>query len=185
MGGMTIRAVAIGLALGVAGGWAQTAAPGADGKKAVPRIVLPSDRPAGKGAADAKAKSGAAPAAAPGKAAPKKEEPPPKIDGMEIARTSKGFLGIEIKNGMYRLSFYDEKKKPAAPDVERAALRWDPKYKVGQERVVLTAGGDGKSLGSDRNIRPPYQFKLFITLLKDGPDGQAAAVENYTVDFRQ
>lgn len=157
-----------------------------DGTKAKPRIVLPADKtaPATKGAADAKAKA-AADAKGATKAPGKPEEKPAKIDGMEIPRGAKGFLGIEVKDGMFKLSFYDAKKKPVAADMDRAALRWDAKYKVGEERLVLTPGGDGKSLTAGKTIRPPYNFKLFITLVREAKDGQEAANESYAIDFRQ
>ena len=116
--------------------------------------------------------------------AKKKEEPPARIAGMEIARGAKGFLGLELVEGTFKLSFYDAKKKPMAPDVARAALRWDVKYKVGQERSVLNPSGDGKSLSSPKTVRPPYAFKLFITLLKEAVEGEDAAGESFTVDFR-
>lgn len=131
-----------------------------------------------------KAKTGAAKSGA--KAGEnKKEEPPAKIEGIEIARGGeKGFLGVQVVEGKFRLNFYDAQKKPVAPDVLRAALRWDPKYKLGQERVVLTAGPEN-ALGAERFIRPPYNFKLFIVLLKDGGEGESPANEVYTIDFRQ
>jgi len=146
-----------------------------------PRIVLPGSKapPAGSSPTapkDAGKKSG--------KAA-KKEEPPAKIEGITIPRGEKGFLGIQIVDSTFKLSFYDAKKKPVAVDVARAALRWDPKYKLGQERVVLNPGSDGKSLSSPRNIRPPYNFKLFITLLKDSSGSDESPVgETFVIDFK-
>jgi hypothetical protein len=120
--------------------------------------------------------------AAPTKDGAKKEEPPAKIEGMEIARGAKGFLGLQVVDGKFKLSFYDAKKKPIAPDVTRAALRWDPKGTTGTERTLLTAAGDGKSLTSGKVIRPPYLFRIFMALQKDDP---AAESENLVVDFRQ
>ena len=117
------------------------------------------------------------------KTAPKKEEPP-KIEGMEVSRGQKGFLGVAVVNGTFKISFYDVKRKPIAADVARAVLRWDPKYKVGEERVVLTPGTDGKSLTSPRNIRPPYNFKLIMTFFKDESAGDATG-ETIVIDFRQ
>jgi hypothetical protein len=118
--------------------------------------------------------------------APKKEEPA-KIAGTEVARVKGGYLGVQIVNNTFKVSFYDAKKKPVAPDVARAVLRWDPKYKVGKDRVVLNADADGVSLSSARNIRPPYNFKLFITLIreaKETPETDEPVGETYTIDFR-
>ena len=131
------------------------------------------------------------PAAAPGskeiagKGGDKKDEPPPKIEGMEIARGARGFLGLQIEEGKFKLTFYDAKKKPVAPDMTQAALRWDPKGTIGTERTLLTASGDGKSLTSAKVIRPPYMFRLFMSLQKVEADGVASETENLKVDFRQ
>lgn len=127
----------------------------------VPRFVL-----AAKGAAD---KAG------------KKEEPPAKIEGMEIARGAKGFLGLQVASGTFKLSFYDEKKKPAKPDVVRATLRWNPSYRPNPEFFVLESG-DGKTLSSPKTVRPPYNFKLFMSLFVEGKEDP---VESFVVDFRQ
>lgn len=133
---------------------------------------------AGAQAAPANAAAKAQPAAA-------KVEEPPKIEGMEVARAGGGFLGVAITGGTFKISFYDAKRKPAQADVARALLRWDPKYKQGSERVVLTLGADGKSLASAKTIRPPYAFKLFITLLKDAAGSEeTAAGEVLVIDFR-
>jgi hypothetical protein len=119
-------------------------------------------------------------AKADGKAdAKKKEDEIGKIDGMEIARGG-GFLGLQIVNGTFKLSFYDAKKKPVAPDVTRAAFRWNVNYQKQPERVVLMPSD--KSLVSDKTVRPPYSFKLFITLFRGESDEGA---ENLTVDFTQ
>jgi hypothetical protein len=133
----------------------------------------------------AKAKGGTAAKDAKGKDAKAKEEER-KIEGMEISRGDRGFIGIQIKDGAFRMTFYDQDKKPVPPDVARAALRWDAKYKVGQERMVLNPGGDANSLTNPRVVRPPYTFKLFITLIKDSAaSGDNPAGESYVIDFRQ
>jgi hypothetical protein len=139
--------------------------------------------PSDKGSTAPKATPGVK--ASPGGKAAKKEEPP-KIDGMEVARPGKGFLGVQIANGGFKINFYDAEKKPVPPDVARALLRWDPKNKVGQERLVLNPGAPF-ALSNPKVIRPPYTFKLFITLLKEGAaDGAESPVgESYVIDFRQ
>lgn len=120
------------------------------------------------------------------KSSAKKEEPPPKIEGMEIARGGNGFLGLQIVEGRFKLSFYDAKKKAIAPDVARAALRWPVNYKIGDERTVLMPDGN-KALTSTKAVRPPYTFKLFITLIREGDQAAAdsPAGETYVIDFRQ
>lgn len=155
--------------------------------KPLPRIVIPPDASTTKGktapaakapaAEDAKAKGTAT------KTGAKKEEEP-KIEGVVIAR-GKGYLGLQVAESVFKLSFYDEKKKPVAADVDKAALRWDPRNKIGEERVLLTPSEDGKALTAPKAIKPPYNFKVFMTLIKEGPDGQPPANENFVVDFRQ
>ena len=111
----------------------------------------------------------------------KKDEPPPKIEGMEIARSAKGFLGLQVVGGSFVLSFYDAKKKPVTPDVVRAVLRWTPNNKKGAEIYVL-GPGDGKSLTVAKTVRPPYNFKLFLSLFTEGVEEPA---ESFVVDFKQ
>jgi hypothetical protein len=128
-------------------------------------------------------------AAAPKKAdATKKAEPAkkeePKIKGVVVSRGEKGFMGVEIVGSSFKITFYDTKKKPIAPDVARAALRWDAKYKVGQERVILNPDPDGKSLSNPRTIRPPYHFKLYITLVQEATEKEDPAGETHVIDFR-
>ncbi len=117
-------------------------------------------------------------------AAKGKKEEKPVIEGMAIPRGT-GFLGIRIVDSTFQLSFYNSEKKPIPVDVDRAALRWDPKYKVGEERVVLNPSADGKSLVSPKNIRPPYLFKLYITLVREAAPDRAPLNETFIVDFRQ
>ena len=124
------------------------------------------------------------------KAAPKKdekkkgeekkteEEVVAKIEGIEIARGT-GFLGIQLVNGTFKLSFYDAKKKPVAPDVTRASLRWKVKYQPNPETTVLNQ--DGNALTSAKAVKPPHNFSLSITLIKG--EGDAATTESFTVDF--
>lgn len=112
----------------------------------------------------------------------KKEEP--KIKGVVVPRGEQGFLGVEIVGGAFKITFYDTKKKPKEPDVARAALRWDAKYKVGQERIVLNPDSDGKSLSNPRTIRPPYTFKLFITLIREATDTAEPVGETHVIDFK-
>jgi hypothetical protein len=146
--------------------------------KAVKRIDL-TPAAAAKAATNPKA-----PAKAADKNAPKKEEPPGKIEGQEIPRGDGRFFGIQVVDSVFKLSFYDAKKKPIVPDVAYAVLRWTSKHKTGDERVVLMP--DGKLLTSPKNIRPPYAFKLFITLFKAPPDGaDPVATENFVIDFNQ
>ncbi|MDE3083599.1 MAG: hypothetical protein KGJ37_00075 [Verrucomicrobiota bacterium] len=106
----------------------------------------------------------------------------PKIPGFTIKRDNGGFLGLEIDdNTNFKLSFYDANKKPVAPDVARAALRWHQSFKIYDQRTVLNPSGDGKSMTSSYVVRRPWNFKLYIFLFVEGNE---TAVEHYIVDFQ-
>ncbi|MEY4940571.1 MAG: hypothetical protein RIQ93_2306 [Verrucomicrobiota bacterium] len=129
----------------------------------------------------------AAPALSGAKGAAEKEikkEEPATIEGQSIPRGDR-FLGLQIKDGNFKLTFYDAGKKPIPPDVARAALRWDTKTKFGPDRVLLTPGGDAHSLTSERVIRPPYFFKLTLVLLGDNAAADEVGGEVHVIDFRQ
>ncbi len=112
----------------------------------------------------------------------KEEEKEGKITGQAIARANGTFLGLEVVGGNFKLSFYDKKKKPMAVDMDRANFRWVITGKADNERAVLTPGGDGKSMTAGKFVKPPYNFKLFITLVKG--EGENTQTESHTVDFR-
>jgi hypothetical protein len=126
---------------------------------------------------------------APGKAAPAakkanaKEEAEGKIVGLTLNRPNGHFLGLTLQDGKYKLTFYDQKKKPEKLDVTRATARWPNMHGPGDNRTVLNPAGDGTYLLGTQFVRGPYAFKLFLTLLR-GEGDSAQAVETYTVDFR-
>ncbi|HVU34018.1 MAG TPA: hypothetical protein VHE61_11325 [Opitutaceae bacterium] len=128
-----------------------------------------------------------APAAAAGakKDGAKPAEAPPGIEGMAIARGDRGYLGLKIENGLFKMTFYDHDKKQIPPDVAAAVLRWPVHYQRSDERTLLTPSDDGKSLTSEKIVRPPYTFRLYITLLKDASNPDPTNGETYTVEFQQ
>ena len=123
---------------------------------------------------------------APSKTAPPpaKEEPAeeaePQIPGTVIPRKTEGFLGLTLVNGNFRLDFFDAKKKPITADVARATARWNSPTRSEDDRCVLNPVEDGKALLGNRFVRPPYAFKLYLTLLSD----EGTAVETHVIDFR-
>jgi cytochrome c1 len=141
----------------------------------------PAPRSGGPAAPVAKAPGPQAPAAA--KTAPGAEKKPaevPKIDGLTITRPNGAFLGLQVLNGNFVLTFYDKEKKKAKVDVARAVLRWPVKYQPADERTVLNPGGPN-TLTSAKGVRPPLNFKVYVSLFTEGSD---AAVESYVVDYR-
>ena len=114
--------------------------------------------------------------------APAKQPVELTIPGLTIARTKGGFLGLVLENSNFKLSFYNDKKEPLPVDVTRATARWPVHYSVYDERAVLTPTADKLALASAKFVRPPYQFKLYLTLLAEGSD---TAPESYVIDFHQ
>lgn len=129
------------------------------------------------------AKSSTAGKASAGKKADPKEEEEGKIEGLALNRPNGHFLGLTLQDGKYKLTFYDEKKKPEKVDVTRGTARWPNRHGPGDNRTVLNPAGDGTYLIGTQFVRGPHSFKLFLTLLR-GEGDTAQAVENYTVDFR-
>ncbi len=111
----------------------------------------------------------------------KKEAPLPKIPGMVINRPNGTFLSLQVIGGNFVLSFYDKKHKLMAMDVSRASARWPNTRAPGDNRTMLN--GSGTALVGAKPVIPPYNFNVFLTLLK-GDGEEAKAVENYTVAFR-
>jgi hypothetical protein len=96
-----------------------------------------------------------------------------KIPGLVLSRSNGGFLGLEVdpNSNTFKLSFYDEKKKPVAPDVATATISW---YfnNTGTERLLygLDLGGDGKCLVSPRVIIRPLPLRARILLFSSASD---------------
>lgn len=175
---------------------AQVPAPSVNPTQPAPKTAAEkaaADKAAADKAKAAKTAPKTAPKAAPAakaapdpKAAAKKDEAPGKIEGFEIARGERGFLGLQIVNSTFKLSFYDSKKKLVAPDVATAILRWNVSYQKQPERVLLVPSD--KALTSERTIKPPYSFRVSISLFKEpltGGDGSDAGAETFSVDFSQ
>lgn len=129
------------------------------------------------------AKPPAKPAPAPAKQeeTAKAEEAEPVVPGTVINRTDGRFLSVTVENNCFKIAFYDAKKMQEAPDVVRAAIRWSPKNKKGDERRILNAAGDGQSLLSTPPVPAPHNFRIYVTLLNDKDE----AVETYNTDFRE
>ena len=70
----------------------------------------------------------------------------------------------------------------ATKDFTRVGLRWQPANQKGPERTMLVPGGGIGAFTSEKIVKPPLRFRLFITLIKG--DGDDAPVENLTVEFQ-
>jgi hypothetical protein len=116
----------------------------------------------------------AAPAATPD------DEKEGTISGLPIQRPQGGWLGIEIKDNSFVLTFYNAKKKPTPADKTGAVLRWAVHYQPNDERTELMPTGDPAVLSSPYPVKPPHTFILHIALLSDSKD-----VETYVVNFSE
>ena len=114
-------------------------------------------------------------------AAPTDDDKEGTITGMPIKRAGSGWLGLEIKDDCFRLTFYNDKKKPVPADRPAAVLHWPVHYQPNDERTELGAGDDPSVLTSSYPVKAPHTFKLYITLLISG----SADVESYVVDFSE
>jgi hypothetical protein len=101
------------------------------------------------------------------------------ISGLAIKRSADGWLGIEIKDNCFRMTFYNDKKKPVPANRPSAVLWWPVHYQPNVERTELTPTDDPSVFTSLYPVKAPYVFKLHITLLIAG----STDVESYVVDF--
>lgn len=119
------------------------------------------------------------------------EEKEGTVSGTAIQRANGGWLGIEVKDQNFWMTFYNHKKKPVAADASAAVLWWSVQYQTNPERTELTPSSNPAVLASAYVVRPPYSFKLHITLLSDANAGSAPAYgaapppapESYVIDF--
>lgn len=110
----------------------------------------------------------------------KAADAPAKIEGIVLNRPNGGYLGLTLADHHFVLKFFDAKKKPAKVDVKLANARWIVHYSIYNEHAVLLPNDDGTALTSPKYVRPPYAFKLYLTLVPDDPD---AKTEDYVIDF--
>jgi hypothetical protein len=167
---MLVRPALLGLVLaGVSTGFGQSAPrAGSVAAPASPPPAVKATAPAGRAAAKATPES-----------AKTKEEP--KIEGITIPRANGTFLGLQVANGNFVLTFYDKEKKKTAVDVARAPLRWPGKYQPPPQRTVLNPGAPN-TLTSGKLVRPPLSFRVYLALFRDGSDD---AVESFVVEYRE
>lgn len=103
------------------------------------------------------------------------------IEGTAIKRSvGDGWLGLQIRDGNFRMTFYNAKKKPVDADKSSAVLRWSVHYQPNDERTELTGTDNAAVLASSYTVKAPYSFKLHIALLPAASDG---SVEGYIIDF--
>lgn len=111
------------------------------------------------------------------------ERPEARMEGVLIPRGEKGFLALRIAESGFELRFFSPERRPLAPDVSRAVVRFTPAgRKTGPESHLLERSVDGKALQSARTVRPPHTFRVTVLLFAAGAEQPR---ETYTADFRK
>lgn len=103
------------------------------------------------------------------------------IQGIPIKRAGAGWLGLQIKDSNFILTFYNDKKKPVPADRPSAVAWWSVHYQPNAERTELTPSDNPAVLASGYLVKEPHTFKVHLTLLETG----TTDVETYVVDFSE
>lgn len=102
-----------------------------------------------------------------------------KLPGQVVARAKGGFLSLAVENGKFVLRMYDAKKSQIPVEAARANARWRTNKTIHEEHTVLNPADDGKALVGMEYVQPPYNFKVYLTLL----NGDGTAGEDYRIDM--
>jgi hypothetical protein len=102
-----------------------------------------------------------------------------KIQGYAQKRPQGGWIGLEIKDSNFRLTFYNDKKKPIPADRTSATLKWSVHYQPNPERTELLPTDNPAVLASAYSVRAPYLFKLHVNLFAEG----LTEPETYIIDI--
>jgi hypothetical protein len=103
------------------------------------------------------------------------------IAGTPIKRSQgDGWLGLELNDSTFKVTFYNAKKKPIPADASSIAMRWTVHYQPNDERTLLVPSGDPAVMTSPYYVRAPHSFPLHIVLLFDGKPG---ASEGYDLTY--
>lgn len=105
----------------------------------------------------------------------KKEYELPKT-GKNIERQKGGWLNIEGTGTRFVVKFFDEKKKPVPPNVERGFARFN--Y-AGKNDTRAPLNREGETLVTPATVRPPHNFLIILSLFPD----EAEAAETYTFKY--
>lgn len=125
------------------------------------------------------AQSAPSPKAKVNKKSPELPEPEVKLPGIVVAHGD-GWLSLSLENGTFRLGLYDSKKQPVDMPYARATARWNSTLRTSEQRLVLNPAGDGKSLKGNKPVKPPYVFKVYLTLM----NADETVEGSYVIDFR-
>lgn len=109
------------------------------------------------------------------------EEKEGEVKGIALQRPDGRWLGLTMDGLNLRLTFYNQKKNPVAPDVVRATARWNRPTVATPDRAVLNPNGDGVSLVGNRVVRKPWAFLVYLALVNERDE----VVESYQVQLTE
>ncbi|MDX2186125.1 MAG: hypothetical protein SFV32_04260 [Opitutaceae bacterium] len=112
---------------------------------------------------------------------PKREDTAPVVPGVIVPRKDGRFIALAVEDNRFVLRFLDEGRRQIEPGAVRASARWEAVGLSGEERAVLNPATDGLSLVGAPNVKRPYRFKVYLSLL----DENGESIENFQVDMRQ
>jgi len=105
------------------------------------------------------------------------------IEGVLIERPDGSFLEFLLVESKIQCNFYNEKKSPIDPDVDRIAVRMErtqPRVRKVLAVAVPEAGEPG--LRSPIFVQLPHLFRAYLSLMRDGIDDP---VEFYLIYYPQ
>lgn len=97
--------------------------------------------------------------------------------GLNQPRPKGGWINVEAVGTRLIVKFYDKKKKPVAPDVERGFARFN--YAAKNDKTAVL-GRDGLTLASTPTVRPPHNFLVILSLFAGENPGPT---ESYTFKY--
>lgn len=114
-----------------------------------------------------------------GKPAAKPELPK---TGVNLARSSGGWLNVRVEDHRFFVNFYDTDKKPVAPNTSGGLIRFVYVVKAPshQWRVALNPSDGKLGLVSPQRVKPPHVFRVYMTLYREGSEEE---LENYAFQY--
>lgn len=91
-----------------------------------------------------------------------------------------GWLSLSLADGTFLVGLYDARKQPIDMPFVRATARWNSPLRSSEQHLVLNPTGDSRTLKGSRPVKPPYVFKVYLTLM-NADDSVGAS---YVIDFR-
>ena len=90
-------------------------------------------------------------------------------------------MSLAIEKGVFHLRFYNAERTLLPAPAIRATARWNPPLKTGFSRSVLLPADEGMALVGNTFVKPPHQFRVYLTLI--GSNEQVLG--SYTVDYQK